>query len=123
MELKVVQYEIDDGVALVTLHRPDRMNSWTGRMHTEYRWALAEAETDERVRVIVVTGSGRAFCAGADTTALDRHVDRGAYDAGVDPLTLANPGYGVRTEFDHNFAFHYGIPKPVIAAVNGAAAG
>jgi len=123
MELKVVRYEVDRGVATVILNRPDRMNAWTGRMHTEYRWVLAEAERDDRVRVIVVTGAGRAFCAGADAAALDGHVERGTYDAGVDPTTLATPGYGVRAEFDHAFAFHYGIPKPVIAAINGPAAG
>ena len=122
-DLKVVRYEIDGGVALVTLHRPDRLNAWTGRMHTEYRWVLAEAERDDSVRVIVVTGAGRAFCAGADTAALDGHAERGAYDAGVDAATLATPGYGVRPEFDHAFAFHFGIPKPVIAAINGPAAG
>ena len=122
-DLKVVRYEIDGGVALVTLNRPDRLNAWTGRMHTEYRWVLAEAERDKTVRVIVVTGAGRAFCAGADTAALDGHVERGAYDAGVDTATLATPGYGVRPEFDHSFAFHYGIPKPLIAAINGPAAG
>lgn len=123
MDLKVVRYEVADRVAVVTLDRSERMNAWTGRMHTEYRWVLAEAERDDDVRVIVVTGAGRAFCAGADTTALDGHVDRGAYDAGVDLSTLARPGYGVRDEFDHAFAFHYGIPKPVIAAINGPAAG
>jgi enoyl-CoA hydratase/carnithine racemase len=123
VELKVVRYDVRDGVALVTLDRADRMNAWTGRMHTEYRWVLAEAERDNAVRVIVVTGAGRAFCAGADTAALDHHVERGAYDAGIDTATLATPGYGVRDEFDHAFAFHYGIAKPVIAAINGAAAG
>ena len=122
-DLKVVRYEIDGGVALVTLDRPHRLNAWTGRMHTEYRWVLAEAERDDAVRVIVVTGAGRGFCAGADTAALDGHVDRGAYDAGVDPANLANPGHGVRPEFDHSFAFHYGVLKPVIAAINGPAAG
>ncbi|MEY2454756.1 MAG: hypothetical protein QOD92_4330 [Acidimicrobiaceae bacterium] len=122
-DLKVVHYLVEGGVALVTLNRPERMNAWTGRMHTEYRWVLAEAERDDAVRVVVVTGAGRAFCAGADTAALDGHVERGSYDAGVDATTLANPGYGVRAEFDHAFAFHYGIPKPVIAAVNGPAAG
>ena len=123
MDLKVVRYEVAERVALVTLDRADRMNAWTGRMHTEYRWVLAEAERDDEVRAIVVTGAGRAFCAGADTTALDGHVERGTYDAGVDHATLARPGYGVRPEFDHAFAFHYGIPKPVIAAINGPAAG
>ena len=122
-DLKVVRYDIDGGVAVVTLNRPDRLNAWTGRMHTEYRWVLAEAERDDDVRVIVVTGAGRAFCAGADTAALDGHAERGAYDAGVDVATLATPGHGVRPEFDHAFAFHYGIPKPVIAAINGPAAG
>jgi enoyl-CoA hydratase/carnithine racemase len=75
------------------------------------------------VRGIVVTGAGRGFCAGADTAALDGHVVRGSYDAGVVADRLARPGYGVRPEYDHDFAFHYGIPKPIIAAINGAAAG
>src|SRR3954470_5144483 len=123
MELKVVRYEVSDGVALVTLDRAARMNAWTGRMHTEYRWVMAAAEEDAAVRAIVLTGAGRAFCAGADTAALDAHVDRGSYDAGVDQETLARPGYGVRPEFDHAFAFHYGISKVVIAAINGPAAG
>jgi len=124
MELKVVRYEVDDvGVALVTLARPERLNAWTGRMHAEYRWALAQATDDPVVRAIVVTGEGRAFCAGADTAALEGHVARGSYDPGVAASELATPGYGVRPEYDHAFAFHYGIPKPIVAAVNGPAAG
>src|SRR6185369_13520159 len=111
MDLKVVTYEVDAGVATVTLDRPDRLNAWTGRMHEEYRWALAQAEDDAEVRVIVVTGAGRGFCAGADATALDQHVERGAYDSGVRG-PLAEPGYGVRPEFDHAFAFHFGMATP-----------
>ena len=69
-----------------------------------------------------MTGAGRGFCAGADTRALEGHVERGAYDPGTGP-GLESPGFGVRPEFDAEFAYHFGIPKPVIAAVNGAAAG
>ena len=74
------------------------------------------------MRVVVVTGAGRGFCAGADTDALDGPRRRGGYDPGT-PDDIATPGYGVRREFDHDFAFHFGLTKPVIAAINGPAAG
>jgi enoyl-CoA hydratase/carnithine racemase len=113
----------DAGVATITLNRPHRLNAWTGRMHTEYRAALAVAADDRDVRVIVVTGSGRGFCAGADTKALDQHAAAGEYDAGIDAAKIAKPGYGVRPEYDHAFAYQFGIPKPIVAAINGPAAG
>ena len=103
MELKVVRYKTSDKVAIITLNRPDRLNSWTGRMHTEYRWALAQADGDRSVRVIVVTGAGRAFCAGADSRALSGHVERGGYDPGT-PDELSRPGYGIDPRFDADFA-------------------
>ena len=65
-ELKVTTYEVSDGVAVITLSRPDRLNAWTGRMEQEYRWCMAAADEAADVRVIVVTGAGRGFCAGAD---------------------------------------------------------
>ncbi len=121
-ELKVTRYETTDAVATITLDRPERLNAWTGRMNTEYRALLARAAADRHVRVIVVTGAGRGFCAGADTRALEGHVERGGYDPGTGP-GLDRPGYGVRPEFDAEFAYQFGIPKPIIAAVNGPAAG
>ena len=98
------------------------MNAWIGRTHTEYRWVLAEAERDPTVRAIVVTGAGRAFCVGADSRALEGHVAKGRYDSGTTE-DIAKPGYGVRSEFDIDFAYHFGLTKPVIAAINGPAAG
>jgi enoyl-CoA hydratase/carnithine racemase len=121
-DYRTIEVAVADRVATITLNRPDRLNAWTGRMHTEYRRAVAACEEDPEVRVLVVTGKGRGFCAGADSAALDGHLEKGAYDPGIrEPL--AEPGYGVRGEFDHAFAFHYGLRLPVIAAVNGPAAG
>ena len=124
MDLKATRYEITDGVAVVTLARPKRRNAWTGRMHTEYRWILREADRDPAVRVIVVTGDpeGQAFCAGADLQALEGHSAKGGYDPGT-PDDIAEPGYGVDPAFDASFAYHFGVGKPIIAAINGAAAG
>lgn len=123
MELKVTRVEVDDdGVATVTLNRPDRGNSWTGRMHAEYRWIMAELERDDRVRVAVLTGAGRAFCVGADTKALSSYVGGDGYDGGLRE-EVANPGYGVRPEFDADVSWQLGLRFPLICAVNGACAG
>ncbi len=121
MELKATRLDVTDRIATIRLHRPNRMNAWTGRMHTEYRWCLAQADQDNDVTAIVVTGSGRAFCVGGDSEALAGHVRKGGYDPGTGEL--AKPGFGVAPEFDASFAYQYGLTKPLIAAVNGAAAG
>lgn len=122
MELKVTTLERADGIGVITLNRPTRLNAWTGRMHTEYRWCLAQLNSDTDVRVIIVTGAGRGFCVGGDAEALSGHVAKGGYDPGT-PEDLARPGYGVAEEFDASFAYHFGLNKPVIAAMNGPAAG
>lgn len=124
MELKNTRYQVADAIATITLSRPGRGNAWTGRMHTEYRWCLAQAEADSLVRVIVVTGdpAGRAFCVGADLSGLEKIASQGEYSAGIDD-TISTPGYGVDDAFDATFAYHFGLTKPVIAAMNGAAAG
>ncbi len=122
MELKTTRYEVHGHVATIWLHRPHRHNAFTGRMHAEYRWILAQLEADENVRVVIVTGTPPAFSVGGDRQAHADHAERGGYDPGLgdDP---ARPGYGVRPEFDHDMAFHFGLRFPVIAAVNGACAG
>ena len=122
MELKSTRYTVADGIATITLSRPQRLNAWTGRMHTEYRWCLARADADSAAGAIVVTGEGRGFCVGGDAEALQGHARKGRYDPGT-PEAPARPGYGTAAEFDASFAYHFGLSKPVIAAMNGPAAG
>ena len=122
MELKATRYETRGQIATIWLHRPQRMNAWTGRMHAEYRHCLDQADKDDDVRAIVVTGTGRGFCVGGDSQALEGHVQRGGYDAGTPPA-MAEPGVGTDAAFDASFAYHFGLRKPVVAAINGPAAG
>ncbi len=122
MQLKTLRYDVQDKIATITLNRPHRMNAWTGRMHTEYRYVLAQADKAVDVRAIVVTGQGKGFCVGADTKALEGHIEKGGYDAGT-PDLLVEPGKGVSADFDASFAYHFGLSKPVVAAINGPAAG
>ena len=122
MELKNTEYLFDQGIATIFLNRPHRMNAWTGRLHTEYRYLLARANADKAVQAIVVSGRGRGFCVGGDSQALEGHSERGSYDPGTTE-DIARPGYGVTREFDAAFAYHFGLDKPVITAINGPAAG
>ncbi|WP_042690292.1 2-(1,2-epoxy-1,2-dihydrophenyl)acetyl-CoA isomerase PaaG [Azospirillum sp. B506] len=110
---KTILLDIADGVATVTLNRPDRLNSFTAAMHEELRGALAAVREDSSVRCLLLTGAGRGFCAGQDLS--DRAVAPGqeAPDLGASIETNYNPL--VRTLRD--------LPMPVICAVNGVAAG
>lgn len=121
-DLTATRFHVEGHVATVWLHRPHRHNAWTGRMHGEYRSVLAHLDTLSDVRAVVVTGTPPAFCVGGDSQALAGHAERGSYDSGVGD-DVARPGYGVRPEFDHDFAFQFAMRFPIIAAVNGAAAG
>lgn len=102
-----VLYELRDQVALITLNRPERLNAWTAELGTGYFDALDRAAADPEVRVIVVTGAGKGFCAGAD---MDLLQGIGSGTAGAETESRA-----------HTHALT--IPKPVIAAINGACAG
>lgn len=124
MELRAVRYEVGGGVATITLARPDRLNAWTARMETEYRWALTEADRDPDVRVAIVTGAGRGFCAGADFSALDTIADRGSYtDPDTAPAPTAERVNEAPPAYGHAHTFPFGLTKPLLAAVNGPAAG
>ena len=107
---ETVIYEVDGGVATVTLNRPERMNAWNGQLAGELSRALDEADADDGVRAVVITGAGRAFCAGAD-------LERGAetFDATRNEAR--------RNREDEPLRLPYQIRKPVIAAINGPAVG
>jgi len=107
---EVVQRTVQDGVAVLTLNRPDRLNAWTPQMGRAYFDSLAECAALEEVRVIVVTGAERGFCAGADMENLQTLGQNGA-----------EPSTEERDQRPQSFPLS--IPKPVIAAVNSACAG
>ena len=108
----VVLYEHrDPGIALLTLNRPERLNAWNGELATRYFELLDAAAADPEVKVIVVTGAGRGFCAGADMDTL-QGIGASAGGGGAESAAGGRPQYHTTL-----------VPKPVIAAVNGACAG
>ena len=106
MDYEHVRYEVDDGVALLTLNRPEKLNAMTALMGAEMGDAMAEADADDGVRAVVMTGAGRAFCAGADL--------------GAGTGFAAGWG-GVEREYRSMMPME--VRKPVIAAINGPAVG
>ena len=119
-----VLYDVKDRVATITLNRPEKLNAWTANMELEYRAAFAEAARDKDVRVILVTGAGRGFCAGADMGLLQSvmtgNVTPGGGEHHHAAAVIGNPS---RDDFKKLYSFPLAVPKPVIGAINGAAAG
>jgi enoyl-CoA hydratase/carnithine racemase len=104
---------VEPGIGLITFNRPDRLNAWTGRMGNEYFDAIDKAEADPKVRVIVVTGAGKGYCAGADMGTLQA-IPSGESSKNNDGASIVEGR--MQDEITR-------LTKPVIAAVNGAAAG
>jgi 2-(1,2-epoxy-1,2-dihydrophenyl)acetyl-CoA isomerase len=113
MDYRNIIFERSDGIARITLNRPDKLNSFTAAMHEELRYALVRVAADSSLRVLVLTGAGRGFCAGQDLA--DRSVAPG----------------GAPTDLGASIEKYYGplvktlrsLPIPVLCAVNGVAAG
>src|SRR5271155_3896609 len=127
-------YEVAKRVATITLNRPDKLNAWTAVMEQEVRAAMAEAERDENVRVIVLTGAGRGFCAGADMSLLSTVATKGldaaqraqAVQAGAASGSGSGSGSGggsARADFQKKYSYFPAMSKPVIGAINGPAVG
>jgi enoyl-CoA hydratase/carnithine racemase len=118
-------YHVADRVATITLNRPDKLNAWTAVMEREVRAGMEEAERDENVRVIVLTGAGRGFCAGADMSLLSAVAEKGLDEArraqGMQP-TSGN-GEGARGNFQKKYSYFPAVTKPVIAGINGPVVG
>lgn len=118
-------YQVAGGVATITLNRPDKLNAWTAVMETEVRAAMDEAEQDNNVRVIVLTGAGRGFCAGADMSLLNTVAVKGLDEAkraqAVQPVRESREG--VRPDFQKKYSYFPAITKPMIAALNGPVVG
>ena len=114
-----ILYEVSEKIATITLNRPDRMNAWTPIMERDVRHAMEAAAGDHGVRVIVLTGAGRAFCAGADMDALK----------GLDPDDVKRaqslPPFDMnrRPDWQSRYGYYPSISKPVIGMLNGATAG
>jgi 2-(1,2-epoxy-1,2-dihydrophenyl)acetyl-CoA isomerase len=113
MNYENILFDITDGIATLTLNRPDKLNSFTQAMHEEVRHALHKVGADKSVRVFVLTGAGRGFCAGQDLS--DRSVEPGAR-----PVDL---GDSVEKNYAPLVLALRALPMPVICAVNGVAAG
>jgi enoyl-CoA hydratase/carnithine racemase len=120
-------YAVADRVATITLNRPDKLNAWTATMDQEVRAAMSEAERDSDVRVIILTGAGRGFCAGADMSLLGAIAQEGLEGYRGPESFLRNTSNGerrdVRPDFQKKYSYFPSIQKPVIAAVNGPAVG
>jgi 2-(1,2-epoxy-1,2-dihydrophenyl)acetyl-CoA isomerase len=113
---RAVLYEALGAVALLTLNRPEALNSFTRAMHHDLWAALDLAEADTAVRAIVITGAGRAFCAGADLTEFD-------FEPGPDLIARADPGPVIEQAFNPTTRRLQSLRMPTVCAVNGVAAG
>ena len=116
MAEQTVRYETRGAVALVTLNRPQALNSFTRQMHRDFNAALDRTEADRSVRAVVITGAGRGFCAGLDLSELD-------FKPGPGLLERASPGPVIEEAFNPTARKLQALRVPTVAAVNGVAAG
>ena len=123
-------YNVANRVATITLHRPDKLNAWTALMESEVRSHMEDAEQDDEVRVIVLTGAGRGFCAGADMSLLSAVAERGLDYRDLDDRAReqalrdsAHRGEDTAPDFQKKYSYFPAIGKPVIAAINGPVVG
>ena len=125
MDYGTILYDTADGIATVTLNRPERLNAWTRTMQREVHDAMHRAAADGQVRAIILTGAGRGFCAGADMSLLSAASEGGQRissesTAGARPVP---PQGSTRADFRLTYSWFPSIPKPIVGAINGPCAG
>jgi len=121
-----ILYDVEEPMATIRFNRPAQLNAFTNQMGDELKHALAEAERDERVVAIVLTGEGRGFCAGADLKGLQGMGEGDASAMGQGSAELAKaaqPGDPSMQGFQGPYAYMMAVRKPIIAAINGPSAG
>ncbi|MEQ1698791.1 MAG: crotonase/enoyl-CoA hydratase family protein [Ilumatobacteraceae bacterium] len=117
MEYTQIRYEVADHIATITLHRPEQLNAFTGTMMREVIDAFDRVDADDDVRVVIVTGAGRGFCAGADLSGGGETFSRGGSDEIPEDVGIPRDGGGLVS------LRIFECKKPVIGAINGAAVG
>jgi enoyl-CoA hydratase/carnithine racemase len=123
-----ISYEVEEGVGLITLNRPDRLNAWNAEIEKELRDVMQSASVSDDVKAIVITGAGRGFCAGADMSDLSdssgedsdskRELERKRLQQSPMEGQLELPG-----DYNMRYTYFTSTPKPIIAAINGPCAG
>jgi len=113
---QLIRLDVHGGVAVLTLSRPDKRNAVSDDMRTELIDALEAVSASREIRALVLTGSGKGFCAGGDVAGMQRRMDAPAGEVGFN-------GWTRQQRVHHSVALLHDMPKPVIAAVNGGANG
>ena len=112
----LVLLDVQDGIATLTLNRPDKRNAMSDEMRTQFVTALESVAADKAIRALVLTGAGKGFCAGGDIAGMERRMKAPAGE-------IAFNGWHRQQRVHHTQALLHTMPKPTIAAVNGAASG
>ncbi len=125
MSTQETLYTVTNRVATITLNRPDKLNAWTAQMESEVRSHMENAERDDDVRIIVLTGAGRGFCSGADMSLLSTVAERGLDDQSRQQVMRNEVGRreGTSPDFQKRYSYFPAVGKPVIAAINGPVVG
>ncbi|MGN6230468.1 MAG: enoyl-CoA hydratase/isomerase family protein [Trinickia sp.] len=116
MNTSLIEIAVDSGIAVITLNRPQKRNAMTDDMRSDLIAVLENTSQDKAVQAVVLTGSGKGFCAGGDVSGMAERMDAPTGD-------IAFNGWSRQQRVHHTVSLLHCMPKPTIAAVNGAAAG